>query len=69
MNKCERKNINQPIEWWQAFQNEARRRGMSLSAYLGEAGKLMLPRSVRINLDPRGKVGKPRKESTMYESD
>ncbi len=31
------KNITQPPDWWDAFQNEADRAGVSLSSWIGDA--------------------------------
>ncbi len=36
MSRSTRRNILQPVDWWQAFEEQAAREGMSLSAWIGQ---------------------------------
>ena len=57
----ERKHTTQPIDWWEAFQVQAKAEGMTLSAWLGEAGKAKLPPSVANELTDRPPANRPPK--------
>jgi hypothetical protein len=37
--KSERKNICQPTDWWEAFAANAQSEGLSMSEWLGNAGR------------------------------
>lgn len=56
----ERKNITQPKDWWAAFQEHATKTGMSLSEWLGQAGKARLPASVAKKLSKRPPAHRPK---------
>lgn len=57
-----RRNITQPADWWAAFDAAAQAGGTDLSAWLGEAGRRMLPRAERKKLSERVTRGRPVKE-------
>jgi hypothetical protein len=54
----ERKNLTQPSDWWQAFEVEADKRGLSLSEFMGIAGSKMLPKEQRARLSRRIRAGR-----------
>ena len=56
----ERKNISEPTDWWAAFEKQAKSEGMSLSAWLGEAGKAKLPTKVAKKLSERPAAHRPK---------
>ena len=56
----ERKHITQPTDWWEAFKAEADNRGMTLSEWIGEAGKKQLPKEVRKQLSERPGAHRPK---------
>ena len=51
--QCVKKNISQPVSWWDAFAKEAKASGISLSEWLGEAAKARLPANTRNKLITR----------------
>lgn len=57
----ERKHITQPTDWWDAFQAQAQAEGMTLAAWLGEAGKARLPAKVVKKLTERPPANRPKK--------
>ena len=57
----ERKNISEPADWWAAFESQAKAEGLSLSAWIGEAGKAKLPPKVAKNLTERPAANRPAK--------
>lgn len=59
-----RKNIMQPADWWREFERDAQRKGISLSEWLGEAGRKQLPADARKRLSARKSVGRPKGEET-----
>ena len=57
-----RKNIMQPLDWWQAFQAEAdKTHGGNVSAWLGDLGKAALPKRVAAKLSERPPANRPPK--------
>ena len=54
-----RKNITQPEDWWAAFKRESRARGKTLSAFLGRAGKSLLPPKRAAKLSKRRPASRP----------
>jgi hypothetical protein len=57
----ERKNITQPPDWWQVFEGEAKKAGVSLSEWIGEACLQRLPNKVRKQLSERPPANRPPK--------
>ena len=57
----ERKNITQPSDWWQAFEEQAKAEGLTLAAWLGEAAKAKLPPKVAKKLTERPPANRPPK--------
>lgn len=60
MPPTERKHITQPIDWWAAFHEYATKAGVSLSEWLGDAGKEKLPAKVAAKLSDRPSAHRPR---------
>lgn len=58
----ERKNITQPTDWWAAFEAEAKRRGLTLSEFIGLAASKMLAKDQKSNLSERVKPGRKKNE-------
>ena len=58
----ERKNITQPADWWAAFEADAKRRGLTLSEFIGLAASKMLTREQRKELSQRIKPGRKKNE-------
>lgn len=58
----ERRNITQPPDWWEAFENDAKAAGMSLSEWIGFACMERLPNKIRKTLSPRPPANRPKKE-------
>lgn len=58
----ERKNITQPPDWWKVFENEAKKAGVSLSEWIGEACIERLPVKVRKQLSDRPPANRPKKQ-------
>ncbi len=56
----ERKHITQPVDWWKAFTQAAEKEGVSLSAWLGDAGKDRLSDKVVKRLSDRPAAHRPR---------
>ncbi len=56
----QRKNITNPSDHWDAFELEAKRRNLSLSAFSGLAMMRLLSRDVREGLSERKSVGAPK---------
>ncbi len=56
-----RRYLTQPPDWWDAFEAAAQAAGMSLSEWLGEAGKKLLPKEVKNQLSERTR-GRPKNE-------
>ena len=56
---CTRKNLTQPEDWWSAFEQQAASEGLSLSEWLGNAGRKQLPTEVRDGLSERPKAVRP----------
>jgi len=61
---CERRNITQPADWWKAFDEAAAAEGMTVAAWLGEAGKLRLKKDKVKALSPRPAANRPKKVVT-----
>jgi hypothetical protein len=57
----ERKNITQPPDWWQVFEDEAKKADVSLSEWIGEACLQRLPNKVRKKLSERPPANRPPK--------
>jgi hypothetical protein len=62
----ERKNITQPDDWWQVFESEAARRGMTLSEFAGIAMARLLTKEQRATLSPRVKPGRKKHDESDY---
>ena len=58
-----KRNLSQPVEYWDAFAEAARRRGKSLSEWMSDCCLAELPRRVRRNLPDRKPVGRPPQEA------
>ncbi len=58
----ERKNITQPTDWWAAFEEEAKRRGLTLSEFIGLAASKMLAKDQKAKLSARVKPGRKKNE-------
>lgn len=58
----ERKNITQPDDWWQVFEAEAEKRGLTLSEFMGLAAAKMLTKEQRARLSQRVKPGRKKSE-------
>lgn len=54
-----RRQITQPAAWWDAFEDQARSEGLTVSQWLGKLGFEQLPRKVRRTLPDRPRRGKP----------
>lgn len=61
MGKADRHNITVPPDWWEAFEEAAKRSKQTVSEWLREAGAAQLPRRVRESLSEAKSVGRPRK--------
>lgn len=48
-----RKNIVQPADWWEAFEERAAKAGQSLSEWVGEQCKAALPQRAQAKLSER----------------
>jgi hypothetical protein len=59
----ERKNISQPSDHWAAFQTAADNAGLSLSEWMSEKCRAVLPAKVQKTLSKRNPVGTPKKLS------
>lgn len=59
--KSERKNISQPKDWWNAFQDQADAENVTLAAWLGEACKKQLSPKVAKKLTERPPANRPPK--------
>lgn len=57
-----RRNITQPPDWWEAFENEAEKAGVSLSEWIGFACMERLPNKIRKTLSPRPPANRPKKK-------
>jgi hypothetical protein len=57
----DRKHITQPVDWWEAFEEQAKAEGVSLSSWLGEAAKAKLPPKVAKKLTERPPANRPPK--------
>jgi hypothetical protein len=57
----ERKHITQPVDWWEAFEAQAKAEGLTLAAWLGEAAKAKLPPKVAKKLTERPPANRPPK--------
>jgi hypothetical protein len=57
----ERKNITQPPDWWTVFEAEAKKAGVSLSEWIGEACAERLPVKIRKQLSERPPANRPPK--------
>ena len=58
-----RKNITQPAEWWDAFDEAARTEGESLSEWIGRLCLRGLPKEKKKQLPDRPLPWRPKKES------
>lgn len=56
----ERKNIVQPAEWWDAAATEAKKKGKSLSEWIGDLILAALPARVRSRLPKRPPANRPK---------
>lgn len=61
-NRCIGAHISEPQAWLVAFRRAARREGLTLSQWIGEACLQRLPDRVRRSLPPRPQMGR-RKET------
>lgn len=64
MTKATRKNITQPEDWWQAFEYEASRCGLTLSEWVGECCMAYLKQATQSRLSERTGRGKPKSDGT-----
>jgi hypothetical protein len=58
----ERRNLTQPADWWQAFEQAANGQGVPLSVWVGRQCLLSLPTQIRHRLSDRPHVGRPRED-------
>lgn len=63
-----RKNITQPADWWEAFDAAAKREGIPLSQWMGDACRAALPKKVTSKLSERTK-GRPKSPDINTTSD
>lgn len=54
-----RKNICQPKDWWKAFEKQAKKSGLSLSAWIGKQALMGLESNQRSRLKPRKAAHRP----------
>lgn len=59
----ERKNLTEPKDWWEAFVNQAKEEGMTLSAWVGDCCFAFLPKEVRDSLSDRPPACRPRNDN------
>jgi len=59
----QRRNVTQPVDWWDAFKAAADKQGVSLSEWIGSACKAKLPAKVAAKLSNRPPAHRPAKES------
>jgi hypothetical protein len=59
--KCTKRLVSQPDDWWDAFEARANQEGKTLSAWLGDAGRKLLPKSESKSLSVRPKAIRPKK--------
>jgi hypothetical protein len=57
----ERKNITQPADWWAAFEAEAKKADMSLSAWIGESCIQRIAKKESKKLSDRPAANRPKK--------
>ena len=57
------KNTTQPLDWWEAFQNAARKDGKTLSAWMGDICVEKLPKRVQASLSERPEAHRPKGEN------
>lgn len=60
MNSSKRKNITQPADWWNAFEDQASAEGLSLSEWIGECCIAFLPDNKAQRLTDRPAANRPR---------
>jgi hypothetical protein len=60
----ERKNITQPSDWWEVFEQQAKSEGKSLSAWIGEQCIERLPNKLKKQLSDRPPANRPKKEQS-----
>ena len=54
-----KKNLTQPVEYWEQFQRQAAKEKKTLSEWVGECCVRRLPAAVRQRLPARKSVGRP----------
>lgn len=59
---CQRRNITQPTDLWEAIETAASREGKTVSQWIGEAAIDRLPDSVSDALSERRTRGRPKRE-------
>ena len=59
--QVKKRTISQPDDWWIAFELAASKRRMTISQWLGEAGRKCLPQPVKMKLSDRRRPGRPRR--------
>lgn len=55
-----RKCIAHPPDWWDAFEKQARKEGMSLSAWIGECCLANIPKTTARKLSTRPPAHRPK---------
>lgn len=60
--KADRHNITVPPDWWEAFEDAAKKAGKTVSEWLREAGAAQLPLRVRRELSEARNVGRPKNQ-------
>lgn len=63
-----RKNIVQPSEWWEAFEWQAKREGLSLSEWIGKHCREALPAKRRDALPERPPANRPKQSEQSNEA-
>jgi hypothetical protein len=67
MTTSERKCLTQPPDWWDAFNAEAKKRGMTLAAWMGDVCVAQLPKRVQASLSERPGAHRPKKSEVNDE--
>jgi hypothetical protein len=60
--EASRKNITQPSDWWVAFEDQASKCNMTLSAWIGDCCCANLPVKVQKKLSERPPAHRPSRE-------
>lgn len=61
--KAIRKNITHPADWWDAFEEQAKKENMTLSAWIGECCFANIPKEKQAKLSERPPAHRPKSDS------